>query len=169
MGQAVDFKTKNIWSFGHIAERVIGRRSRGIQITLEDVSQSLFEELLDKISLLIQAQNALRTPSQPSSRRLKPHVEGLHVRSCLCADSAAQSHCSVVAKSSAPCYFHRCSSSSSLGRTALPHNQFTRAVSIACYRVDWSCAVLIDRLNASPDRPVIHYSFSKLFSVIVLT
>ena len=54
------------------------------------ISQSLFEELLDKVCSLIQAQNALRTSSQPSSRRLKPHTEGLHVRSCLCADSAAQ-------------------------------------------------------------------------------
>ena len=86
------------------------------------MSQSLFEELLDKISPLIQAQNALRTSSQPSSRRLKPHVEGLHVRSCLCCGSAAQSHCGVVAKSRGPSYFDRCGYSRSLGRTALSHN-----------------------------------------------
>ena len=68
------------------------------------MSQSLFEELLDKFSPLIQAQNALRISFQSSSRRLKPQVKGLHVWSCLCADSAAQSHCSIVAKSRAPSY-----------------------------------------------------------------
>ena len=75
------------------------------------MSSSLFEELLDKVSPFIQTQNALRTSSQPSSRRLKPHVEGSHVRSCLCAGSAAQLHCGVVAKSRAPSYFDRCGSS----------------------------------------------------------
>ena len=42
------------------------------------MSQSLFEELLDKVSPLIQAKNIQRTSTQPSSRRLKPHM-----RSCL--------------------------------------------------------------------------------------
>ena len=55
------------------------------------MSQNLFEELLDKVCPLTQAQNASLTSSQPSSRRLKPQVECLHVRSCLCAGSAAQS------------------------------------------------------------------------------
>ena len=62
------------------------------------MSQSLFEELLDKVSLLIQAQNALRTSFQLSSRQLKPHMERLYVQSCLCASSAAQLHCGVVPK-----------------------------------------------------------------------
>ena len=108
MGSAMDFNTKNIWSFRHIAKRILSEEDPEAYRLHLRMSQSLFEELLDKISPLIQAQNALRTSSQPSSRRLKPHVEGLHVRSCLCCGSAAQSHCGVVAKSRGPSYFDRC-------------------------------------------------------------